>query len=208
MNGTLIARTAPRDSNTNIDAQFYFEYRLLYVTDIETIRAQYGDGAVRILLAGEEPTVLERRRVDTHNGIISPREWDVLNFGGSPRKAIEVADTAFLQAESLDPLHAEWVWHVAEVGLLNKELRELQDYTTPHKFARQSQLEVKWEDKFTAALKQARLYTAIQKGTAPRAKVDAIRMPLWAQAMAEKAEVKARSAELEVQIAKLEGERT
>jgi len=206
--GTLIARTAPRDSNSVPDMQFYFEYRLRVPPDIEEIRTLYGDGVVSDLLSGNEPTLLERRRVDKTNEKVTPWAWEIQNFAGSPCKAIETADTYFLQAESLQPIHAEWVRFIAKTNKLYHELKELRDRITPHKFQRESPLEADYQYEFSAALRGARLWTAYQNNRAPKEKLDAIRIPIRDRGLAEKAQIKARIAEIEAEIARMEGERT
>jgi len=205
--GTLIARTASRDSNSVPDTQFYFEYRLHVPPDIEKIRIQYGDGAVSDLLSGNEPTILERRRVDKVDEKVMPWAWEIQNFAGSPCKAIETADTYFLQAESLQPIHAEWVQFVAKTNKLYHELHELRDRITPHKFQRESPLEADYQYEFNVALRGARLWTAYQNNRAPRERLDAIRIPIRERGLAEKAQIEARIAEIEAEISRLEKER-
>ena len=163
---TLIARTAERDALDRDHATWHKEWRIRALDSREQAQAAQRYGFDRSYLYA-----LESRRVDT-----PPRpdaewsDWRVCDYGATPLKACQAfPDDAFRRAESLDETHRVYVAWVRRVGALRDACTILARWD-----GRADAINAA-ERAYYDALKRARLYKAAQVGTAPPARINALR---------------------------------
>jgi hypothetical protein len=182
---TFLAKTAPKMSHENECCMWHKEYAVGVFSD-ENERGEYTK-RFRDAMDYLNPYFSLRRRVDVLDGVEIPREWEFLTFEKDIHSAaLNVGDSDYYKAVSLDRIHEQVKLYSTKMNSLQKELIELQDEITPHKFQRQSRLQEKYQSMYDAALKKNRLYSKVYGranggGTAPQDKVDAIRNPIRAE---------------------------
>lgn len=134
----------------------------------------------------------DRRRGDGAEWY-EPISWEIWNTATTAREAASscIGDSRYLCADSRHTWHAEAVaeYHAAraraaEAETLRKAIADLGLDSAP--YVRRTGLESEAQQRFHAALKRARIYTAAQNNTAPAAKIDPIRAEVTAWFRAEK----------------------
>lgn len=171
----LIARTKPKLRYDVDKGEFYHEYRVRPLTEDEKRSIHNWHG---------EEWALISQRIDTGD---DPKIWEavVWDIGFSPLDAAmrTLGDTSYMEAESLDPIHAEVIKVNEAIGKLRDLEHEL--FKSTHKKSeyppfdyveRDPEKELKEETtkEYNQQLKSAKLWKKAQEGTAPQEKIDEI----------------------------------
>ena len=137
-----------------------------------------------------------QRQIRRGDGTLDlPGEWTIWSYGKTAADAIRdvIQDSAFRAATSVHEWHAQAVAEQLALearATLERETKEAiralgLDNVSP--YVKRTGLENEAEQRYHAALKRARLYSAALAGSAPEAKIKAIREEVIAWCKAEKA---------------------
>jgi hypothetical protein len=163
---TFMAKTEPKDSYTIENCQWYTEYAVRTInkeSERDELVKRFG---VKELWTYSNPCAAIRRRVNIINNIEQCGDWDIIDFGDGVRDtAKKMGDSKYWNdAISLNDIHAEIVKKAKWINELQKELLELKNKITPHKFSRRSLLQEEYYEMFKNELKSRRLYTKYENG--------------------------------------------
>jgi hypothetical protein len=203
-NLTILAKTAEKESYQIDNCTWYKEFAVAQIEhgeEKDDIVNRYG---CREIWAYSIPCVSLRRRVDIIDGVISPREWDIMDFGnGVFETASKHGDGDFYTAISLDPMHTQIVTRVVTIRSLNKELQELKNRITPCKFMRVSPLADEYQNKLNSELKSRKLYKKAQNNEVNPNVLNSIKKPIIEEYYQELNRINARIEEIEKELEEL-----
>lgn len=176
-NTIILAKTDAKDSY-NTGGRFFIEWGIRKVDseEVDLLISKYGS---RELYKFFNPFVSVRRRVDITSGGNIAGDWEILDFAdGEVRAARSIGDSEYYTANSLHDLHKEEVILLNKVRELQKELKELEDYSTSHKFSRRSKLQEEYQYKFDRELRKRKLFKKAQNNKCDPVILESIKNPI------------------------------
>jgi len=178
MDVKLIAKTHPKQSYSDIDLQFFTEYSLGYnLTQDEKETFANGYSMGNVIWQYSNPIVTLRRRVDLRDGQETPWDWDYFYeaYETDLDAMKSFGDSAYWDYSiSVDPRHSELVEKMDNLSKYQMEIYQFEGYLISEKFSR-SDIEIEFSELYEKKLKDARIFSAAQRGDAPQDKIDEIR---------------------------------
>jgi hypothetical protein len=200
-----MAKTEPIESYSIENCQWYTEYAVRKVdkeSERDDLIKHFG---TKELWSYSNPYSAIRRRVNVINNMVQYMDWEIIDFGdGIHDAAKKMGDSKYWNnAISLSDIHQEIVKNAKLINELLKELNQLKDQITPHKFERRSLLQTKYEEKYITELKSRKLYTKFKHDNVSMDVLNLIREKLKNEYTLELEQINNKITEIEQKIIEL-----